>query len=153
MEALFAVTLGVLSASGVYLLLRGRTFPVVLGLTLLSYAVNLFIFSMGSLSINDEPVIVPGLPLTLDYYTDPLPQALVLTAIVIGFAMTALFLVVLMAARGMFGNDHVDGYNDAPGGEAPADGTLEKPPLAAVASDAASAPASSPASAPAGPKP
>jgi multicomponent K+:H+ antiporter subunit C len=50
MEALFAATLGVLTASGVYLLLRARTFAVVLGLTLLSYAVNLFLFSMGRLT-------------------------------------------------------------------------------------------------------
>ena len=49
MEALFAVTLGLLAASGIYLLLRGRTFAVVLGLTLLSYAVNLFLFAMGRL--------------------------------------------------------------------------------------------------------
>ena len=46
-------------------------------------------------------------------YTDPMPQALVLTAIVIGFAMTALFLVVLLAQRGFWGNDHVDGQGDA----------------------------------------
>jgi len=47
-------------------------------------------------------------------YTDPLPQALVLTAIVIGFAMTALFLVVLLAARGLTGTDHVDGREREP---------------------------------------
>ena len=141
MELIIAVAIGVLAGSGVWLVLRPRTFQVIMGLSLLSYAVNLFIFSMGSLSINDEPVIVPGLPLTLDYYTDPLPQALVLTAIVIGFAMTALFLVVLMAARGMFGNDHVDGYDDDPGGEAPADGSREKSP-GAVASASSSAPSS-----------
>ena len=103
MEALFAVTLGVLSASGVYLLLRGRTFPVVLGLTLLSYAVNLFLFAMGRLSGDVAVIGQSANP------ADPLPQALVLTAIVIGFAMTALFLVVLLASRGMSGTDHVDG--------------------------------------------
>lgn len=121
MELILALAIGVLGGSGVWLVLRPRTFQVIMGLSLLSYAVNLFIFAMGSLSINDEPIIVAGVPQTLDFYTDPLPQALVLTAIVIGFAMTALFLVVLMAARGMFGNDHVDGFDDAPGGEAPAD--------------------------------
>ena len=51
----------------------------------------------------------PGVPETLAHYADPMPQALVLTAIVIGFAMTALFLVVLLASRGMSGTDHVDG--------------------------------------------
>ena len=69
-----------------------------MGLALLSYAVNLFIFSMGSLSI-DKPADRRGraCPPTSLHYTDPMPQALVLTAIVIGFATTALFLVVLLA--------------------------------------------------------
>jgi multicomponent K+:H+ antiporter subunit C len=71
--------------------------------------VNLFIFSMGSLFIGKEPIIKDGVPHDLLNYTDPLPQALVLTAIVISFAMTALFLVVLLASRGLTGNDHVDG--------------------------------------------
>ena len=118
MEALFAVTLGVLSASGVYLLLRGRTFQVVLGLTLLSYAVNLFIFAMGSLSIDREPIVQTGLSPNLVNYTDPLPQALVLTAIVIGFATSALFLVVLLASRGLSGTDHVDGQEPDDGTQA-----------------------------------
>ena len=59
------------------------------------------------------PVIsIIASPANLHNYTDPMPQALVLTAIVIGFAMTALFLVVLLALRGFFGNDHVDGQED-----------------------------------------
>ena len=109
MEAIVAIAIGALTGSGVWLLLRPRTFQVVMGLALLSYAVNLFIFSMGSLSIYDEPIIVNGVPLDLQHYADPMPQALVLTAIVIGFAMTALFLVVLLASRGVTGTDHVDG--------------------------------------------
>ena len=104
MEAVFAITLGVLTASGVYLLLRARIFPVVMGLTLISYAVNLFIFSMGRLGTGVPAVIGKSAE-----HGDPLPQALVLTAIVIGFATTALFLVVLLAARGLTGTDHVDG--------------------------------------------
>ena len=55
------------------------------------------------------PVLVPGVTATLANTADPMPQALVLTAIVIGFAMTALFLVVLLASRGLSGTDHVDG--------------------------------------------
>jgi multicomponent K+:H+ antiporter subunit C len=80
-----------------------------MGLCLLSYGVNLFIFSMGSLFIGKEPIIKDGVTQDLLHYTDPLPQALVLTAIVISFAMTALFLVVLLASRGLTGTDHVDG--------------------------------------------
>ncbi len=115
MEIVLALAIGVLTGSGVYLLLRPRSFQVIMGLTLLSYAVNLFIFSMGRLKVDSEPVLVPGLVATLSTAADPMPQALVLTAIVIGFAMTALFLVVLLASRGLAGTDHVDG-KEAPRG-------------------------------------
>ena len=113
MELILALAIGVLTGSGVWLLLRPRTFQIILGLSLLSYAVNLFIFSMGRLGLAEgqEPVLAPGVPTDLQHYADPLPQALVLTAIVIGFAMTALFLVVLLASRGASGNDHVDGVH------------------------------------------
>ena len=110
MEMILAIAIGVLGGSGVWLVLRPRTFQVLMGLALLSYAVNLFIFAMGSLSLDKEPIVQPGLVPNLENYTDPLPQALVLTAIVIGFATTALFLVVLLASRGMSGTDHVDGH-------------------------------------------
>ena len=112
MEALLSVVIGVLAACGVWLVLRPRTFQVLVGLALLSYAVNLFIFAMGSLSTGAEPIVKPGVPADLLHYTDPLPQSLVLTAIVIGFATTALFLVVLLALRGLAGTDHVDGEED-----------------------------------------
>jgi multicomponent K+:H+ antiporter subunit C len=117
MEATLAIAIGVLTASGVWLLLRPRTFQVVIGLALLSYAVNLFIFCMGRLSIDKEPIVRSGVPLDLLHYDDPLPQALVLTAIVIGFAMTALMLVMLLASRGLNGTDHVDGAEPAAGSE------------------------------------
>ena len=105
MEALLAVVVGVLTACGVYLALRGRTFTVALGLTLLSYAVNLFLFFMGRLTVGAPPVIRDGAAA----YADPLPQALVLTAIVISFGMTAFVVMLALRARGEFGNDHVDG--------------------------------------------
>jgi multicomponent K+:H+ antiporter subunit C len=107
MEAVIAISIGVLAGSGVWLILRPRTFQVIIGLSLLSYAVNLFIFSMGRLRSNAAPVL-DGTS-DIGSYADPLPQSLVLTAIVIGFAMTALFLVVLLATRGLTGTDHVDG--------------------------------------------
>ena len=109
MELILALAIGVLGGSGVWLVLRPRTFQVLIGLSLLAYAVNLFIFAMGSLWLDRAPVLQEGLPPTLDSYTDPLPQALVLTALVIGFATSALFLVMLLAARGLSGTDHVDG--------------------------------------------
>ena len=109
MEGLLALVIGVLAGSGVWLVLRPRTFQVIMGLAFISYAVNLFIFSMGSLLIDRPPIIRPGVPTSLENYTDPMPQSLVLTAIVVGFATTALFLVLLLASRGLTGTDHVDG--------------------------------------------
>jgi len=114
MEALLAIFVGALAGTGVYLLLRARTFDVVLGLTLLSYAVNLFIFLTGRIAVGRPPIIDSRLAPTLANYADPLPQALVLTAIVISFAMTALLLVIAIVACEETGTDHVDGDAGAP---------------------------------------
>lgn len=107
MEWLVALVIGVMTASGVYLVLRARTFPLVLGLTLLSYAVNVFLFAMGRLQIGQAAIISAD----STAYTDPLPQALVLTAIVIAFGMTAFLIVLALKARSELGNDHVDGMS------------------------------------------
>lgn len=109
MEFVLALGIGVFTASGVWLILRPRTFQVVLGLSLLSYAVNLFLYAMGRLRVDAPPVVGSEAVVDVAQHTDPLPQALVLTAIVISFAMTALLLVVLLASRGLTGTDHVDG--------------------------------------------
>jgi multicomponent K+:H+ antiporter subunit C len=114
MEIVVSLAIGVLASAGVWLVLRPRTFQVLIGLSLLSYAIYLFIFSVGSLSIDKEPIVRPGVAADLLNYTDPLPQSLVLTAIVISFATTALFLVVLLALRGLSGGDHVDGQEEGP---------------------------------------
>ncbi len=111
MELVYALGIGILAGSGVWLLLRPRSFQVLLGLMLLSYATNLFIFGMGRLAQHAPPILddVAGAAVDPLRYADPVPQALVLTAIVIGFATTALFLVVTIALRGETGTDHVDG--------------------------------------------
>jgi multicomponent K+:H+ antiporter subunit C len=108
-EIVLALAIGVLAASGTWLLLRPRTYQVVIGLSLISYGVNLFIFAMGRLRIDAAPIVPAGPAPDPALLADPLPQALVLTAIVISFAMTALLVVVLLAARGLSGTDHVDG--------------------------------------------
>ena len=95
MEMLVASAVGVLTAGGVYLMLRLRTFPVILGLALLSYAVNVFLFASGRLAIDMSPILSKYGDGT---YTDPLPQALVLTAIVISFGMTAVLVMIGLAA-------------------------------------------------------
>lgn len=114
MEIVLSGAIGVLAASGVWLVLRARSFQVIIGLCLLSYAVNLFIFSMGRLTVGVPPIMPRGGFVNAAVYADPVPQALVLTAIVISFATTALFLVVLMASRGLTGTDHVDGQENEP---------------------------------------
>jgi multicomponent K+:H+ antiporter subunit C len=112
MEIVLAFGIAVLAGSGVWLLLRPRTFQVIVGLSLLSYAVNLFIVVMGWVRGGAAPFVQPGVPPDPARFADPLPQALVLTAIVIAFATTALLLVVLLAARGLTGTDHVDAQEE-----------------------------------------
>lgn len=109
MEAILAVAIGILFGSGVWLILRPRSFQVIIGLMLLSYATNLFIFITGKLAVNKPAFTFLGDATDIALFADPLPQALVLTAIVIGFATTALYLVVLLGSRGLTGTDHVDG--------------------------------------------
>ena len=109
MEFLVASAIGVMTAAGIYMVLRARTFPVVIGLSLLTYATNLFLVATGRLAINQPPVIAADAAA----YVDPLPQALVLTAIVISFGMTAVVVVMALRAYLETGNDHVDLPGDA----------------------------------------
>jgi multicomponent K+:H+ antiporter subunit C len=103
MEFLLATGVGALVAVGIYLILMLRTFPVIVGLSFLSYAVNVFLFAMGRLAIDLPPIVSTS----ATGYTDPLPQALVLTAIVITFGMTALIVVLSLRAFLETGSDDV----------------------------------------------
>ena len=103
LEFLLASGIGLLAATGVYLILRARTFPVVLGLVMIGYAVNLFLFAMGRIQVN-----APAILTETSKVTDPLPQALVLTAIVIGFATTAFIVQLALRSRFESGTDHVN---------------------------------------------
>jgi multicomponent K+:H+ antiporter subunit C len=105
MELLVASGIGIVTACGIYLLLRGRSFSVVLGLSLIGYAVNVFIFVMGRLWTDAHPILVGQ-----ELIADPLPQALVLTAIVIGFATTGFVIELALRSRHESGSDHVDGH-------------------------------------------
>ena len=111
LEFLVASTVAVLTAAGIYLCLRARTFQVVLGLAILSYATNVFLFAMGRLLVNRPPMYGKDVAA----YADPLPQALVLTAIVIAFGMTALVVVLALRTYLEIGTDQVDGRPDADG--------------------------------------
>lgn len=110
MEFLVASGIGVVTAAGIWLLLRGRSYPVVLGLSLLGYAVNVFIFVMGRLWTNAAPIVAGGPDVA-----DPLPQALVLTAIVIGFATTGFVIELALRSRHDNATDQVDGREGGPG--------------------------------------
>ena len=111
MELVVATTIGGLTAAGVYLILRLRAFPVILGLTLLTYAVNVFVFATGRLAVGVPPVLNDA----ASAYTDPLPQALVLTAIVISFGMTAVLVLIALGSALESGDDRVDLTEDANG--------------------------------------
>jgi multicomponent K+:H+ antiporter subunit C len=115
MEMLLASAVGVLTACGVYLILRQRTFPVIIGISLISYAVNIFLFATGRLAVNLPPVLDKH----VTAYTDPIPQALVLTAIVISFGMTAVVVMIALSAYLSARNDQIDmaaddTYDDEP---------------------------------------
>jgi multicomponent K+:H+ antiporter subunit C len=104
MEMLLASAVGVLTACGVYLILRQRTFPVIIGISLISYAVNVFLFATGRLALNMPPIFDKN----VTSYTDPLPQALVLTAIVISFGMTAVVVMIALSAYLSARDDRID---------------------------------------------
>ena len=104
MEGLIASAIGILTASGIYLMLQRRMLAVIVGLSILSYAVNLFLFASGRVAINLPPVLLNQTPT----YTDPLPQALVLTAIVISFGMTAVVVLMGLGAFLSARTDHID---------------------------------------------
>ncbi len=110
MELLLALSIGLLVAGGVYLVLRPRLFSVLLGITLLSYAVNLFLLASGGLMLESAPLTDRPGP-----YPDPLPQALILTAIVISFGMTAYIIVLALRAVSERGHDHVEGGESGEG--------------------------------------
>ncbi len=104
-EFLVASAVGLLTAAGIYLILRRRTFPVILGLSLLTYGVNIFLFATGRLMVDAPPILNKYVEVP---YTDPLPQALVLTAIVISFGMTAVVVMIALAAYLSARDDKID---------------------------------------------
>lgn len=107
MGSLFAVLIGLLVGAGVFLLLSRTIVRVVLGLAFIAYGVNLAILTVAGLEDKAPPLLtVPG------PYVDPLPQALILTAIVIGFATTALLLTVALRAYQVAGHDDVAAFGD-----------------------------------------
>jgi multicomponent Na+:H+ antiporter subunit C len=108
MEVLLAIASGMLYASGIYLMLRRRLAQLIIGLGLLSNGTNLLIFTSGGLTRSRPPVVPDGAELLVPPYSDPVPQALVLTAIVIGFGLLAFSLVLAHRVHATVGTDDVD---------------------------------------------
>jgi multicomponent Na+:H+ antiporter subunit C len=108
MEALLALSAGVLYAAGIYLMLRRRLVQLIIGLGLLSNGTNLLIFTAGDLTRARPPVVPEGATILQQPYADPVPQALVLTAIVIGFGLTAFSLVLAHRVHATAGTDDID---------------------------------------------
>jgi multicomponent Na+:H+ antiporter subunit C len=108
MTLLLAVVIGVLYAAGFYLVMRRSVVKLVLGLALLGHAANLLIFTVGRLSRAAAPIVPAGAERLVPPHADPVPQALVLTAIVIGFGVQAFALVLVARAHRETGTDDLD---------------------------------------------
>lgn len=109
MAWLLSITIGVLVATGAYMIMQRRLLQVVLGLSLLSHATNLMIIASGWIGDGRAPILFPGeKSVNPAGFVDPLPQAMVLTAIVISFAVTAFLLVLVLSAYRRFRTDNVD---------------------------------------------
>ena len=114
MELLLALAAGVLYAAGIYLMLRRRLAQLIIGLGLLSNGTNLLIFTAGGLTRGHPPVVPAGADALVPPYADPVPQALVLTAIVIGFGLLAFLLVLAHRVHATVGTDDVDKLSSEP---------------------------------------
>ena len=108
MEILMAVVVGGLYAAGVYLMLRRSVVKLLIGLGLLGHAANLLIFTAAGLRRAGAALVGPGSSQPPNPHVDPLPQALILTAIVIGFALLAFALVLVGGVYRAVGSDDVD---------------------------------------------
>lgn len=108
MEGLLALTSGVLYAAGIYLMLRRRLAQLIIGIALLGNGTNLLIFNAGGLTRGRPPVVPADAEALVEPYADPVPQALVLTAIVIGFGLLAFSLVLAHRVHDSTGSDDVD---------------------------------------------
>lgn len=108
MTALLAVTAGVLTSAGVYMILRRSLVKVIIGLMFLGHAANTTIFALGGLTRANPPLIDPAAETLAATSADPLPQALILTAIVIGFGVQAFAIVLFKRTYQRVGNDDID---------------------------------------------
>ncbi|MCH6235640.1 Na+/H+ antiporter subunit C [Cognataquiflexum rubidum] len=111
MEILLIIIIGLLHAGGLYMLLRRSMFKMIIGLILLGNGANLLIFLLGRLVKGHPPVIEDGMKVFADIYADPVPQALVLTAIVIGFGLQSFAIILIKRVYNVLHTDDLDELN------------------------------------------
>jgi multicomponent Na+:H+ antiporter subunit C len=113
MELLLAITIGILYASGIYMILRRSLVKLILGLILLGNGANILIFLLGRITKGRPPIIDEGSKILTEIYADPVPQALILTAIVISFGLQAFAIVLVKRVYKVVGTDDLDEINNA----------------------------------------
>jgi multicomponent Na+:H+ antiporter subunit C len=107
METVLAFVIGALYAAGLFMMLRPSAVRLIIGISLLGHAANLLIFTIAGLT-RARPPLITGVPTTASAVADPLPQALILTAIVIGFAVQAFAVVLIQRVVQIVGTDDLD---------------------------------------------
>ena len=112
MEVLLAILVGALFAAGIYLILRRSVVKLIIGLALLSHAANILIFASGGLVRARAPLVPAGDVAPVSPHADPLPQALILTAIVISFGVLAFMMVLVSRAYRAVGTDDTDQFRE-----------------------------------------
>ncbi|MCH8546431.1 MAG: Na+/H+ antiporter subunit C [Cryomorphaceae bacterium] len=108
MEILLAMTIGLLYAAGIFLILRRSMVRLIIGLILLGNGANLLIFLLGRISKGKPPIIPEESKVFLDAYADPIPQALILTAIVISFGLQAYAIILVKRAYRVVKTDDIE---------------------------------------------
>lgn len=111
MELLLVILIGVLYASGIYLILKRSMVRLLLGIILLGNGANILIFLLGNIVKGKPPIIGPHVKVLSDSFADPIPQALILTAIVISFGLTSFAIVLLKRVYALIGTDDLDNLN------------------------------------------
>ena len=112
MEIVLAIIIGVLYAAGIYMILRRSLVKLILGIIILGNGANLLIFLLGRITKGSPPIIPEDSSVFLDAYADPVPQALILTAIVISFGLQSFAIILIKRAYQVVKTDDLDEMNE-----------------------------------------
>ncbi|MCC9167114.1 Na+/H+ antiporter subunit C [Pontibacter harenae] len=112
MDLIFTVAVGLLFAASLYLILHRHLFKLIVGLMIFGLASNLYVFAIGRLTREKSAIIPSDAEIALEPFADPVPQALILTAIVIGFGLQAFAIVLVKRLYQVAGTDDIDELNN-----------------------------------------